>query len=171
MKQAFERFVERGDLDSYHEVRDRLAADPRYHPYSSDLRHLNDLCAARRYEEMRALMPAMVPNLLLSPSFHLFASFAARELDDERTAELEAAVARRCLEALLATGDGSEARPVHVVRVEDEYDVLAARGLEAAGHEPVERDGRYLDVIADGQGGETWFDVTVPRTYLERRAD
>lgn len=170
MKLEFETFIKDGDLRSYHEVRELLAADPRYQPYSSELRRLNDLCAARKCEEMRALMPAMLPNLLLSPSFHLFAGIVARELEDDRTADLEAAVARRCLEALLATGDGSEARPFHIMRVEDEYDVMAARGMEVEDQEPVERDGRYFDVLRDGQGGETWFDVTVPRTYLDRAA-
>ena len=168
MKEAFDTFLTNTSLDTYFALRDLVTEHPRFQPYSDELKQLNALCEERRFEEMQNLLPAMLPNCLLSPSFHVFAGISSRELGDENAAEAESVVARKLLETLLATGDGTKDRPFHIIRVEDEYDVMAAKGLDVAEQELHQEDGRYLDALSDATGAEVWFDVTIPRSHLDR---
>lgn len=168
VKEAFEAFLEKSTLDSYYALRDAVVSHAQFNPYSDELARLNTLCADEDFQEMQVVMQGMLPNCLMSPSFHIFAGLAAKGLGDEKTAELQSQVARRFLLALLETGDGSEEDPYHIVRIEDEYDVMAANGREVAGQEMLEENGRYFDVLTDTDGRKIWFDVTIPRTYLER---
>lgn len=169
MKQTFAKFLETTNRDTYFALRDLVMADPQFNPYSTELQELNTLCEERRFDEVQQRLPTLLPNCLLSPSFHMFASMAAEELEDKHTARLEAAVAQKCLKALLTTGDGSKDRPYHIIRLEDEYDLMAYHKRPVASQFTVERDSRYLDVLQSQGGVETWFDVTLPRSFLNRQ--
>lgn len=102
----------------------------------------------------------LMPGALLSPSAHaaLAAALARAGRTDE--AARERLLAEVALAGILATGDGSRARPWSVLRVSDEYDVLRSlrrRSIEQS----VERDGRrHLDRHVCDDGSEAWFDVT-----------
>ena len=66
----------------------------------------------------------------------------------------------RMVAGILATGDGTRARPWTVLRVSDEYDVLRSLGRRPVSQELVGGAGRELDRIECTDGSEAWFDAS-----------
>ena len=127
MANAFSALVAKPTSANLQAVRGLLAADRSYDPYSDDLTQLNKLLHEGKNQEAIALAVKSQPNLLLSPQAHRLAAEAAKRIGDQNLAAAETAFADRCVEGILATGDGSESRPFLVARVSDEADLLDAK--------------------------------------------
>jgi hypothetical protein len=101
-----------------------------------------------------------LPNLLISPAFHLqFARLCELRGNDER-AMMERSIAGVCLRGIPASGSGPAGDPYLVSRTPDEYDVLnyLDKGL---GKQALIHDGdKRPDVMRCKDGAELWFDVT-----------
>lgn len=91
---------------------------------------------------------ARQPSLLLSPSAHAMLSRAFAEIGEESSAKVESLLAELSLEALRSSGDGTHESPYRVLRVEDEYDLLAAEGRRSV--RQVDRGDRDVHTLDDG---------------------
>jgi tetratricopeptide (TPR) repeat protein len=162
MAAAFSAFIEKPTAVNLQKVRGLLVADHAYDPYSDDLTQLKNLLHAGKNGEVLALLAKSLPNLLLSPQAHGLAAEAARRSGDENRAAQETAFAVRCTEGILATGDGSEARPFLAARLSDEADLLGAKfATEIAARGLVFHDDQRYDRVAGKDGSVYWFDVSM----------
>lgn len=109
----------------------------------------------RAIQDLMGLMPAV----FLSPTAHALLAQAYTQLSDERGASRERALAKASLDSILGTGDGSAARPWSVLLVQDEYDVLAERGLVSRRQELLRQDGRSFDRHELTDGSFMWFEL------------
>ncbi len=160
MAAAFSAFIEKPTAANLQKVRALLVADHDYDPYSDDLTQLKNLLHVGKTPEVLALLAKSLPNLLLSPQAHGLAAEAARRSGDESRATQEMAFASRCIEGILATGDGSESRPFLAARLSDEADLLGAKfGTEIATRGLVFHDDQRYDRVATKDGNVCWFDV------------
>ena len=169
MIDKFLSYVSDPNRDTYLCARAAIVDSAQYSPYSNDLTDIelaverNDLVAARR------LASESIANLLLSPGFHLLLSKLAKA-DGNATAEkVELQLAVSCAEGILLTGNGTESSPYLVLRMSDEYDILAFLGLKFAGQALVEKDKRDFDCISVRNGRDLWFDVSDAYQSLQRR--
>lgn len=106
-------------------------------------------------EEIRTLMP----GALLSPRAHALMAQALDQIGDPAAARRERRIAELGMAAVLDSGTGSEERPYRVLRVQDEYDLLEARGRRPVAQREVEREGAVLDVHTFEDGPELWFEL------------
>lgn len=145
-----------------------VTAQPSYQPYSGDLDELMELYEAGRYAEAKRRIKDMMSTWVLTPSVHMIACMIAKKSGDEQTAMLELRLADACIEGMLATGDGTKDAPYVVVRVKDEYDLI--RHLKKVpAQQGLLRDGeRDLDHFELKDGSELYFDVTIPKSHLDR---
>ena len=94
---------------------------------------------------------------------------AAEGLEDAAKAKAEREAAAKCVEGVLATGDGSADKPYLVTRVSDEYDLLRhlkkARTTQGLRH----KDGKAFDVMSCTDGTEVWFDITAVFGSLSKK--
>jgi hypothetical protein len=153
-------FQKEPNKENFVRLRAAVVAAPSYDPYSFDLNEIGDLAKKEQFAEVRTRLKAAMPNLLLSPRAHLFASQAAEKLGDARTAANERSLTEACFKGILSTGDGSEKKPYLVTRVSDEYDVLGYL-KKRSGRQGIMRVGdKQLDRIECSDGSECCFDVT-----------
>ena len=148
-----------------------IAEHPAYNPYSQSIGQLADLAAQEKFTELLERAREHLPDLLLSPRFHHLLAFAHHKLGDTQAAGTEFSIGRRCLEAIAASGDGSDARPYVVLRVEDEYDVLESLRKELKLQSTGSREGVEYDWLHCTDGTVLSFDITTPRRWLERRME
>ncbi len=107
------------------------------------------------------LIDQFLPLYPLSPRLHLLASTNAEKSGDSELTQLEQERGFACLDAILATGDGSEARPYLSSKVSDEYDILFIVRQESVEEQRLEfRGDRIFDRILCESGAEVWFDIT-----------
>jgi hypothetical protein len=142
--------------DAYRRAHRFVVASAQYAPYSNDFARIQVPYDAKRYSEVCDSFARMVPNWLLSPRAHMAVAAARKHLGDEQSALVAFGIARALLAAIRATGDGTPECPYLVVRVEDEYDVLAdlrrknpTRQTTSAG----------LDTFRFGDGATVVFDA------------
>lgn len=171
MKVEFLAFLKSPGVETYLAVRTELVCSEAYDPYSIELVEAEKLLAAKKLREAGRLVAGSMPNLLLSPRAHLTLAYISSREDDEKDAEGEGMIASLLADAILATGDGSEARPYLVVRSTDEYDVLQYLGKEPTGQAAHRREKQHLDCIACADGTSVWFDITDARAMLEGGSD
>ena len=129
---------------------------------------LNNLLREGKNREVIALVAKSQPNLLLSPRAHRLAAEAVKRLGDPNLAATETAYATRCVDGILATGDGSESRPFLVARMSDEADLLDAKfktQIDSQGL--IFRDDQKYDKVLGRDGNTYWFDVSMPLDRLE----
>jgi tetratricopeptide (TPR) repeat protein len=165
---AFSALMAKPTAANLQAVRGFLAADRAYAPYSNELTQLHKLLREDKNREAIALFAKSQPNLLLSSLAHRLAAEAAQRIGDQNSAVAETVFATRCLDAIRATGDGSESRPFLVARVSDEADLLDAAfhtGIHAQGL-VFHGDARYDRILAD-DGSMVWFDVSMPVDHAE----
>jgi tetratricopeptide (TPR) repeat protein len=144
-----------------------LVADPAYDPYSDDLNQLGKLVRKGQHREAAAFFNKSLPNLLLSPRAHDLASKAALGLGDKATAQAESMRQAAYLDAIAATGDGSQARPFRIARLSDEEDFLTARyNARINSQGLVFQDDRKFDRVFASDGATYWFDVGM---FFERK--
>lgn len=160
MHDLFATFRDQPTRETFLAVRQAVVAHSDYDPYARDLDEALALFGEKKYREAQERIKAAMPNLLLSPKAHLVASVAARELGDSETQLFENKCCFRCLEGILSTGDGSEARPYLVLRTSDIYDVLMLQQKKLATQALVQKGGRSYDQMTCTDGTVLWFDVT-----------
>lgn len=124
-----------------------------------DLGRITRLLDGEPEAAARALA-AMMPGALLSPAAHAGLALALDRLGRAPEATRQRTLARAAVLGILATGDGTRARPWTVLRVSDEYDVLRSLGRRPVSQELVGGAGRELDRIACADGSEAWFDAS-----------
>jgi hypothetical protein len=160
MRDEFQTFVELPTAENYLMARDAIVGDAGRCTRTADLVELAELYGQGDFEAAREKIQQMMPAWALSPRVHFFAAQAAEQLGDDEDGELEQFLFSTCLQGLLATGDGSAARPYQVAQTADEYDVLQALGLLAQGQVLVERGAGLYDVVTCDDGSRVWFEVT-----------
>ena len=109
----------------------------------------------RAFDALMGLMPAV----FLSPLAHSLLARTLLGLGQEDDASREKAFARASLVTILDSGDGSLARPWIVLRITDEYDVLASLGEKSSMQVPLEDGGRLIDAITTRTGNTYHFEL------------
>jgi hypothetical protein len=138
-------------------LRSAVRASPTFDP-DLDPGQVARLLDAAPDTAARALA-AMMPGALLSPVVHTALAQALDRLGRAPEASRQRRLARAALRGIVASGDGTRARPWTVLRVSDEYDVLRSLGRRPASQELVGQAGRELDRIECVDGSEAWFDA------------
>lgn len=160
MQRRFTKFVEQPTRENYLAVRDAILRQAPLKLMTTELAELSLLLDEGDFQTVLDRIDALPPSKALSPRIHFLAAEAAELLGDTQAGEVERFLFVLCLKALLSTGRGSESEPYVVCHAADEYDVLEALGLEPAGQELIESDGRVCDLLTCSDGREVWFDVT-----------
>lgn len=137
---------------------DEIQAQPNYYvspDFSGAVAALRSGDTAEALDELLALMP----GAFLSPLAHSLLAdvYDARYRDAE--AVRERALARASLVTILSSGDGTLERPWIVLRISDEYDVLAQLGERCALQTPAEESHRVVDRIATVEGNTYYFEL------------
>lgn len=160
MRDEFQTFVEHPTAENYLLARDAILSDADGRTRTADLAELAELFGQGDFQAAREKIEGMMPAWALSPRVHFLAAQAAEQLGDDEDADLEKFLFSACLQGLLATGDGSLARPYQVAQTADEYDVLLALGSLAKGQVLVEHGGGHYDVVTCEDGTRVWFEVS-----------
>lgn len=168
LEKQFAAFLKKPTKKTFTEVRKSVVSSPKYDPYGTDPDDLRELADQGRLEAAQQKMAETMPNFLLSPRAHRYVATAARKAGDLATAKKELAIAQKCIEGILATGDGSREKPYLVTRVQDEYDLLPHLKRKKDSQGLVLEDGRSYDVIQCQDGSEVWFDITEVFESLKR---
>lgn len=100
---------------------------------------------------------AKMPGLLLSPRAHTQLGRSYRALGREADAVREEKIAALAFTGIRGEGDGSEAAPFEVLRVEDEYDVFSFSRLRPTGQDLRETEDGAFDVHLLEDGTAVWF--------------
>jgi hypothetical protein len=166
----FERYLREQSLESFMRLRDAVIALPGYEPYSNYKLEAHSLLEKTEFDKAVKYLMSKMPGWLLNPGIHKLLSFAFHKLGDEDKAKSEYALARLFLNAILSTGDGSEARPYLVSSVTDEYDVLEHLGRHLQQQTLIERGDKRYDRFDCKDGSQIWFDITVPLTHFGKMA-
>ena len=126
----FIRFLQDPSRENFIAIREIVVAHPDWKPYGTGLEDLSKLLDDEKWEEFVEGGHTLVPDYLLSPSFHMMRSFALNKLEDEQSADMEAAMAMMCIQGIKSTGEGTQDSPWLVTRTLDEYDVIRQLGKE-----------------------------------------
>lgn len=111
-------------------------------------------------DRLRDLSSLWVHN----PDYHVLAFGVAKRLGDQKSMALESRFRQSCLQGMLASGDGSLARPYQVAYIDDEYALLRDLNKEAKKQSLVQ-DGRIVDVFECVDGSTVHFQL--PNVDLE----
>ncbi len=165
MQEELQTFLEAPSARTYRNVREALVEELATLGPSAPLSpvcliELAELAASNQFTTLLERVDELQPAWALSPRIHFLAAIAAEECGDIDVAELERFTFQSCLEGILATGDGTAAAPYLITYISDEYDVLAALGLEPRSQALVEQRGMLCDVARCLDGEEVWFELT-----------
>lgn len=170
MDQLFVGYLQDPTPENFLTLREALLHTADFDPYSRDLGRAEQLFAANEFAAAeQELRQKMRPSHVLSAGTHLKLALIYQKLGRNPEMERERAIAIRCIEGILSTGDGTLERPYRVTRTSDEYDVLAASNLTWASQTLRQADGRRVDVVRTREGKELCFDVTDIFDLLKRR--
>jgi hypothetical protein len=161
MQSQIAAFVEQPGKKTFLAARDAVLAQSPLRLLAAELAELDRLLDQGEHQALLDRLDALPPSKILSPRVHFLAAEAADALGQADDVELERSLFVLTLQGLLATGDGTPANPYVVCHPTDEYDVLAALGVDAAGQSLVEREGRFCDVLLCCDGREVWFETTI----------
>ncbi|MCA8911667.1 MAG: DUF4919 domain-containing protein [Planctomycetes bacterium] len=156
----FFTFLKDPNRDNFIAIRDVVRNHSSYAPYGQELNAAEKLLEGEDWNGFIDKGRELIPNYLLSPRFHLMRSFALKQIGDEESADMEAAMCMVCIEGIRSTGDGTEDAPWLVLRTLDEYDVLEQMGKSLKKQALVHKEGRALDRMECEDGEVVWFDVT-----------
>lgn len=125
-----------------------------------DFRSIDQHLKNGSYAAAAAALAALMPGAYLSASAHGRLSTALAGLGESEAAEREKQFAKAALRVIRSTGDGSARAPWRVLRVNDEYDLLAALGKTSRAQSLVELDGRRIDRHECTDGDVLHFDAS-----------
>ncbi|HUT32332.1 MAG TPA: DUF4919 domain-containing protein [Planctomycetota bacterium] len=168
-KEFFAAFLEKPGKETYLAVFKAVTEAESYDPYSMDLNGAWGLIKEKKFKEAQEKLEKAMPSLLLSPRAHGMAAMAAEGLNDAAKAKSEREAAAKCIQGMLATGDGSADKPYLVTRVTDEYDVLRHLKKAKTTQGLRNKDGKSFDVMSCEDGTEVWFDITVVFGSLSKK--
>jgi hypothetical protein len=166
MTDLFIKFLQSPNRETFLSVRDSVAGSEKYCPYSNEISSIAKLLGEAQYEEAHTQIGNAMPNLLLSPSIHLYSAIVADRRGDAEGAKMERFIAYCCVQGIMATGDGSHEKPYLVLRTSDEYDVVQFLGKQPTSQSLHNEPSRDLDLINCEDGSELWFDITIPYAKL-----
>jgi hypothetical protein len=108
-----------------------------------------------------------IPNLLLSPQFHLDTDTVDSGNGAMNNAGADGQMAWACAQGMLKTGDGTREHPYLVLRRSDEYDLFQWQWEKkvASAESVAENDGRHLNHLRSTDGRDYWFDESVVFKY------
>jgi len=168
VQKLFLKLVEEASAANYLAVCDAISSHTSYAPYSDELARVEDLFSENKLEEARSCIFGAFPNLLVSPRAHWALAAIANRLKDDRGRSMEQWIAARCVEGVLATGEGTREKPYVVLRTSDEYDVLQFRGKKFVSQALQEFNDKCFDAISCEDGSELWFDITRAYAMLKK---
>jgi len=163
MQNQIAAFVEQPGKRTFLAARDAVLAHSPLPLVAADLAELDRLLDQGEHQALLDRLDTLPPSKILSPRIHFLAAEAADALGHADDVELERSLFVLTLQGLLATGDGTPANPYIVCHPTDEYDVLAALDVEAAGQSLVECNGKLCDVLLCSDGREVWFETSVTK--------
>ncbi|MDO5737094.1 MAG: DUF4919 domain-containing protein [Propionibacteriaceae bacterium] len=111
------------------------------------------------FQEARNAVLSVMPGSFLSPAAHTALSRAYLGLGDDEAADRERSFARASLVSILNSGDGTRDSPWVVLRITDEYDVVAAMGTRVSTQSVEQRGSRVLDELTTEDGQALWFEL------------
>lgn len=103
---------------------------------------------------------ATMPGSLFSPRAHALLAAGFERSERGADASRHARLARASLDSILSTGDGTRERPWSVLRISDEYDVVASLGTRPSDQSLVRDGQRTIDVLTCADGRQLHFDVS-----------
>lgn len=167
--ELFAAFLEKPGKESFLAVFKAVTEGDGYDPYSMELDSVWGMIRENKHKAAQEKLEKAMPNLLLSPLAHLYLAMAAEGLGEAEKAKAEREAAAKCIQGILATGDGSAEQPYLVSRVSDEYDLLRhlkkMRKVQGLRH----KDGKSFDVMQCADGTEVWFDITAVFGSMSKR--
>jgi hypothetical protein len=159
-QEMFFQMVQEPTAENYRRLWEVITTAPEYSPYSDPYEAIEKLLETGEHAKARELLRGALGDLMLSPRIHLLAAMAGDGAGDAQASEFERVFYFKCLEAILATGDGSLESPYLVTRTSDEYDVLFHLKKELASQSLAEAGGKSLDVMTCTDGTDVCFDIT-----------
>lgn len=143
--------------DHLAELHEKIMEAPDYDPLVVIAPAARPLLDAGEFERAAALLQGLMPGAFLSPGAHALLFAAHDALGDAESARRERLFSRLAMTSIRADCDGTQDRPFTVLRVEDEYDVLAALGVRSAGQVQTITENGAFDVHELEDGTEIWF--------------
>lgn len=165
----FQAFLAAPTKENYLKVHKLVTAHAAYDPYSQDLGDVGALLEKGQFQEARAKLDQSMPNLLLSPRAQSYYRVALEGLGDHQEAKRRDEIAEKCLQGILATGNGTPKAPYLVTRTSDEYDVIRSFKKRMSFQALREVEGRSCDMLRCTDESEIWFDVTAPLAAFDRK--
>lgn len=141
------------------QLRDAIQSAPNYSSSVELTSTVVPLLEKGAYAEARDTVLAVMPGSFLSPVAHTALSRAHLALGDDVAADRERVFARASLVSILNSGDGTRQSPWIVLRLSDEYDVIAAMGTRVSEQSVTQPDGRILDHLTTEDGQQLWFEL------------
>ncbi|GAB3117572.1 hypothetical protein GCM10027055_29470 [Janibacter alkaliphilus] len=160
LREAVERYTADPTPGQLASLRAVVASQPTFDPGLELRLDVQDRLDAGEAAAVVAEVRAQMPGAFLSPSAHAALAAAHERLGHERISQREARLARLAVTSVLAAGVGTREAPWPVLRVADEYDVLAAQGLTSLRQQLVREGGRLLDGHDVGDERRVWFVLT-----------
>jgi len=161
VEDKFAEFLSKGDGPSYIVVLEAIAANPNYAPYGGQTIEMEELLDSGKPEDAIAIFQKSYHTLIASPLAHYDYSIAAMRKGDEDQSKRSREIMNICVKGIMATGDGTEAKPYFISIPDDEYLILSVLERESRGQRLVKGD-RYLDVHTLDDETELYFDITYP---------
>ncbi|WP_296137224.1 hypothetical protein [uncultured Tessaracoccus sp.] len=153
----FGHWVTTPTRDGYARLQDSVQAEFHYdatrHLASQIVPVLDD---AHYIRAERMLLEVLAAHVL-SPAAHALLARCHDGLGEPERAATERKLAELTMQAILHSGDGSEARPYPVLVLSDEYDVLEVLGIKPSIHASKECGGDVIDMFQDGHGHTVHF--------------
>jgi hypothetical protein len=160
LRERFGEYLVSRSLPTFIAVRELLMALPSYDPLSQELAAFDRLLEREDWAGMRDLADEVTDNWMLTPYFHEVLALAYKMLGDENRSALEAELFKACAQGVLLTGNGSEAKPFEVVRVDDAYGVLLYLGKDWVKEEELVSGAARCRVLRCADGTSYWFDYS-----------
>ncbi len=142
-----------------HLLRDAIQRAPNYSSSLELTSTVVPLLERGAFAEARDAVMAVMPGSFLSPAAHTALSRAHLALGDQQSADQERSFARASLVSIINSGDGTQASPWTVLRISDEYDIIAAMGTQVAQQSVTQTGGRILDKMTTTTGESLWFEL------------
>ncbi len=156
LSNAFTAYVDAPSDATLRPLHRAIVGSPNFSRATTWLFRATELAAADRHDEVIRLVEGLMPGALFCPDAHALLSTAYAGIGDRGRARREAFYAGLAVEAILASGDGSKARPWVVLHVPDEYAALARFGLAATQQRAVDVDGLVHDELTLSDGSTRW---------------